>query len=98
MNYASILKQPLITEKTSMMMERDNQYVFLVDNYATSGKIKSLIELVYKVKVLSINTLKVKPKTKKSFVGKRNVHHTQVFKKAIITLSKDEKINLFDKK
>ena len=97
MNYSSIIKQPIITEKTSMMKDKFGQYVFFVDKLATAGKIRDAIEEIYKVKVLKINTLRVKPKAKRSFAGKRDVYTTQTFKKAMITLAEKDSIKLFEK-
>lgn len=97
MNYFSIIKKPVVTEKTSFLKEKSNKYVFFVDRNATVGKIKTAIEDMYKVKVLGVNTLITKSKTKRSFAGKRDLYATKTYKKAIITIPEKESINLFEK-
>lgn len=52
----NIIKRPYITEKTFGMIERENKLVFIVDDKADKIKIKSAIETLYNVKVLSVNT------------------------------------------
>jgi large subunit ribosomal protein L23 len=92
----SILKKPLITEKSTKLSEKLNKFAFKVTKNATKEQIKSEIELVYEVAVASVNTMiyvgKSKSKyTKKGFVnGKKSD-----FKKAIVTLKDGHTIDYF---
>ena len=53
----SILKYPLSTEKSFKLMESENKIIFIVDRKAGKQDIKKAFELLFKVKVLNINTL-----------------------------------------
>ena len=90
----NIVKKPIITDKTTKLLEK-NQYCFQV-NYNTSKKIiKQAIEYIFSVKVIKINTYHAPRKQRKvgRFHGYKP-HH----KKAIVTLSPNNKINLFSNK
>nr|YP_010386046.1 ribosomal protein L23 [Pterothamnion plumula]UPO65116.1 ribosomal protein L23 [Pterothamnion plumula] len=86
-----IIKYPIITDKTTQYLE-DNKYCFAVVSNANKTKIKQAIEYVFKVKVIKINTLNSPPKTRKigKFIGK-----IKNYKKAIVELDSQDKINLF---
>lgn len=90
MNYRSIIKAPIITEKSSLLAEH-NTYVFSVDIKANKTEIKQAIENIFGVKVESVNTINVKPKKKR--VG-RYVGKTKREKKAIVKLKEGSSIEL----
>jgi len=87
-----IVKYPIITEKSTRLLET-NQYTFVVDRYSNKTTIKSAIEELFNVKVVKINTCRL-PRKKKQ-VGKYIGWKPQ-YKKAIVTLSENDIINLFD--
>ena len=68
-----IVRSPVITEKATMVSEH-NQVVFRVPIDATKPEIRAAIEGLFKVKVVGVNTLVQKGKTKrwKGRPGKRN--------------------------
>lgn len=74
-----------------MIQDKNNQYAFVVDSIANKIEIKRAVELKYSVKVLEVNTLTVRGKTKRMgrFAGKR-----PDWKKAIVTLKAGDKIEL----
>ena len=86
----NVILKPVVTEKSTILSE-NNQIVFLVNINSNKIDIKKSIELIYGVKVNSINIIRVKGKTKvfKGKVGKRSD-----YKKAIISLSKGQSIDL----
>jgi len=86
-----IIKYPIITDKATRLIE-NNQYTFIVDRYSNKISIKSAIEHLFEVKVIKVNTCRL-PKKKKR-VGKYIGWKSQ-YKKAIITLSEGDIINLF---
>ena len=92
-NYSSadIIKYPLITDKATRLLEK-NQYSFIVNRYSDKVKIKSEIESLFNVKVIKINTCRLPRKKKR--VGKYIGWKPQ-YKKAIVTLSEGDAINLF---
>lgn len=77
-----IIRRPLVSEKTTLLTEK-NQHAFEVSLNATKPEIREAIENLFKVKVVAVNTLRVKGKTKrfKGTEGKRSD-----IKKAYVTL------------
>jgi large subunit ribosomal protein L23 len=88
---AQIIKYPIITDKATRLLE-NNQYSFVVDRYSDKVSIKSAIENLFNVKVVKINTCLLPRKKKR--VGKFIGWKSQ-YKKAIVTLSEGDVINLF---
>jgi large subunit ribosomal protein L23 len=89
----SIVRKVLITEKGTMLRELRNQYFFEVARDANKIEIQRAIENIFKVKVDSVRTMQLRGKVKRQgrWVGKRND-----WKKAIVTLQPDQKIELFE--
>ena len=91
-----ILVKPLVTEKMNGLAEKFSRYGFVVDRRATKPQIKSAVESLYDVKVLSVNTMvyggKIKSRYTKSGVisGK-----TISYKKALVTLAEGESIDFY---
>ena len=67
-NFYSIIKKPLITEKTFDLIEKENKLVFIVDISANKSKIKNAVEKIHNVKVIRVNTLITPKGLKKAFV------------------------------
>ena len=88
---AQIIKYPIITDKATRLLE-NNQYSFIVDRYSDKTSIKLAIESLFEVKVIKINTCRLPRKQKR--VGKYIGWKPQ-YKKAIVTLSEGDVINLF---
>ena len=88
-----IIQGPIITEKTMALKEKNNQYTFKVLKSANKIEIKQAVEEIFKVKVVSVNTINVLPK--RARVG-QHVGFKPAYKKAIIRLEKDNKIDAFE--
>ena len=88
---ANIIKYPLITDKTTRLLEK-NQYTFIVDRSSTKVTIKNTIEYLFDVKVTKVNTCHLPRKEKR--VGKYMGWKPQ-YKKAIVSLAEGDVINLF---
>jgi large subunit ribosomal protein L23 len=88
-HYDTILA-PVITEKATMLTEH-NKVVFRVAQDATKDEIASAVEELFKVKVIKVNTLNVKGKTKRfrGHLGRRSD-----IKKAIVTLQAGQTIDI----
>jgi large subunit ribosomal protein L23 len=86
-----IVKYPIITDKATRLLE-NNQYSFVVDRYSDKIEIKEAIENLFDVKVIKINTCWLPRKKKR--VG-RYIGWKPQYKKAIVTLSEGDVINLF---
>ncbi len=85
-----VILSPVITEKSSMASEH-NQVVFKVHRDATKPEIKAAVEQLFKVKVLGVNTINRKGKTKR-FRGLKGKQ--QDMKKAIVRLAEGDKIDV----
>jgi large subunit ribosomal protein L23 len=81
---------PIITEKATLLSDQ-NKVVFKVPLTATKDEVKAAIEALFKVKVVSVNTIRVKGKTKrfKGVEGRRSD-----IKKAIVTLAAGQSIDV----
>jgi len=88
-NLYNVILSPVITEKATKVSE-NNQYVFKVSISSDKKIIKQAIEKLFKVKVKSVNTTKVKGKVKifKGTKGKR-----ADYKKAIVSLKEGENLD-----
>lgn len=87
-----VLIRPVISEKSMGLME-ENKYTFYVDRNANKIEIKNAVEKLFKVTVLSVNTITVKGKLKR--LG-RTQGMTPTKKKAIVTLKQGDKIEIFE--
>ncbi|MDR3031097.1 MAG: 50S ribosomal protein L23 [Holosporales bacterium] len=85
------IRYPLMTEKSTKLLESSNSYVFVVDKMATKPEIKQAVQRVFGVKVKSVNTILMRGKNK-IFRGKPGKRAD--FKKAIVRLESREKIDL----
>jgi large subunit ribosomal protein L23 len=87
-----LVKYPLLTEKTIKLIEQ-NQYSFAVDANATKTSVKSAIEKLFDVKVISVNTSlqAIKKRRVGRFIGKKSQ-----YKRAIVTLAPENSITLFE--
>jgi len=85
-----VILSPVITEKSSAVSEV-NQVVFKVRLDATKPQIKDAVEKLFKVKVLAVNTLTRKGKTKRfrGIAGRQ-----KDVKKAVVKLAEGEKIDV----
>ena len=94
----SIIIEPVLTEKTNLLRENDlNKYVFKVDQRANKSQIMKAVHDLFSVNPLNcrIINVKQKPRMARTRSGFRR-GHTATWKKAIVTLPGDEKINIFE--
>ena len=89
----SIVRKALITEKGTALRELRNQYHFEVARDANKIEIRHAIETIFSVKVDQVRTMQMRGKVKRQgrYQGKRSD-----WKKAIITLQPEQKIELFE--
>ena len=91
-NLRDVLIRPLITEKSNTGMQ-DNKYTFIVPLNANKVEIRQAVESIFKVKVLSVNTIRVMGKMKR--MGKHQGRRSD-YKKAIVKLAPGETIEFFE--
>jgi large subunit ribosomal protein L23 len=87
----TIIKRPIVTEKSTLATERGNAYTFLVDMHANKVEIKKAIEKIFKVKVDKVRTQvrKGKPRRVRFTVG-----YQPNWKRAVVTLQEGQKIEI----
>lgn len=87
--YTTILA-PIISEKSNILGESSNQYVFKVARSANKKQVKNAIEQLFKVNVENVSVLNVKGKTKSFRMkpGKR-----PDWKKAYVRIQNDQMID-----
>ena len=91
MNDHDIIQTASLTEKSTLMSEKLNKYVFRVNPRANKIQIKQAIERLFQKRVLDVNTSNYSGKEKRvrGPLGRR-----PHWKKAIVTLKEGEKIDL----
>ncbi|HHU52135.1 MAG TPA: 50S ribosomal protein L23 [Firmicutes bacterium] len=92
MEARDIIKKPLITEKSSRLME-ENKYSFMVDRRANKNQIKQAVEEIFNVRVRGVNTSNVLGKLKR--MGK-HAGRRPSWKKAVVTLEPGNRIEFFE--
>ncbi|MDB5299497.1 MAG: rplW [Phycisphaerales bacterium] len=92
MDKTSIIIKPLITEKSTHQQNTRNAYAFQVTRGATKPEIKKAVEKLYEVKVVDVRTMNRKGKPRRS---RHKVTHTSEWKRAIVVLAENSRIELF---
>ncbi len=96
MEITRILKRPIISEK-SMQAAKTGRYTFEVERKATKSEIKKAVESQFGVKVIAVYTLIQKGKSRRG--GQRRIATSlSPFKKAVVQLAKEQKIDIFEVK
>jgi large subunit ribosomal protein L23 len=85
-----VLLAPQISEKATLIADKNEQVVFRVVTDATKPEIKAAVEMMFKVKVDSVQVACVKGKVKR--MG-RYVGHRNDWKKAYVCLAAGQEIN-----
>lgn len=92
MSVFNIIKRPIITEKSEILRREQNVYTFEVSNKANKIEIEKAVEKVFGVKVAAVNTINVKPTTKRYGM---KMYQTKLIKKAYVKLQAGNKIEYF---
>ncbi|EEF61393.1 50S ribosomal protein L23 [Pedosphaera parvula] len=92
MNSFEIVKTVRLTEKGTQQSEKLNQYTIVADRRANKIQIRQAVQELFKVKVIKVNTLNVRGKSRR----KRTTQAGQApnWKKALVTLKEGDKITL----
>lgn len=87
-----IIIKPVITEK-SMAMMGENKFTFVVHRSANKIQIRKAVEEIFKINVVSVNTMNMMGKTRRVgvHVGKRSN-----WKKAIVKIAEGQRIDFFE--
>ncbi len=95
LNPYSVIVRPLVTEKSTALSVA-NQYVFEVDMRSNKPQIKDAVEKAFEVTVLGVNVMVMKGKRR----GNRRMGRRETFssdwKKAVVTVAPEDRIELFE--
>lgn len=89
-NMIDLIKYPVLTEKTSVILTKNRQYTFDVDKRLTKTQIKKLFEKLFQINVISVNTHIPPRKTVRVGLAKG---YRPSYKRAIITLKENQTLN-----
>ena len=93
MNQYDIVVRPIVTEKSSLLKDSGNQYVFEVARDANKIEIAKAVEQLFKVQVLSVQVMNMEGKKRR--LGKHSGKKPD-WRKAIVKLSPKDKIPFFE--
>ncbi|MBF0500101.1 MAG: 50S ribosomal protein L23 [Candidatus Riflebacteria bacterium] len=90
--HQDVILRPIVSEKSYDRMG-EKIYQFRVATDANKHQIKDAVEALFKVHVIKVATINVRPKPKK-----RGVHRgfSSAYKKAIVTLNQNDSISFFE--
>ncbi|MCE5277331.1 MAG: 50S ribosomal protein L23 [Planctomycetaceae bacterium] len=88
----SVIIRPLVTEKGTHQSETRNAYAFEVEATANKAQIRQAVEQLYNVKVDEVRTANRKGKPRRT---KFRVGRTRHWKKAVVVLKDEYRIDLF---
>ncbi len=95
MHWREIIRRPLITEKSALLQDLNNQYTFVVHPDANKIQIAQAIELAYPgVTVEKVRVANMPAKRARRL--RRMAVRKSGWKKAIVTLARGDSINVFE--
>jgi large subunit ribosomal protein L23 len=88
-----VIRRPIIlTEKATLLREKDNQVIFEVARDANKVQIRDAVQRLFKVSVTGVNTMVLRGKDRRMGKGRGKM---QNWKKAIVTLKEGDSIDFF---
>jgi len=90
--HTNVIIKPLITEKSTHQQTTLNAYAFQVASWANKPQIRDAVQRLYNVKVKDVRTMNRKGKPRRS---RFKMTHTAGFKRAIVVLDENSRIELF---
>ncbi len=88
-----VLLRPQLSEKATTVVANHNFYAFEVTTDATKYEIRKAVETIFKVDVVSVNTVRVKGKHKRTA---RGLTKKSKWKKAYVKLEAGQEIDFLD--
>lgn len=92
-----VIRRPIVTEKSTILQDELNQYVFEVDQRANKYQIKEAVALLFDIEdddILQVRTMIMPAKRGKR--GRVQYIRSRQWKKAVVTLSEDIELELFN--
>lgn len=95
-----VVLQPVITEKSTRLMEEDNVYTLLVAEEANKSQVKAAVEAIWDVKVRKVRTMRLAGKYRRGLLGQMAqnwiVGRRNDFKKALVSLEEGDHIEFYE--
>ena len=95
-NIYTVLRRPLVTEKSNYQNAKLHQYVFEVAPDASKVLVKDAIEKLFDVTVLRVNVMNMPAKRGRNARNRKIIARRSSYKKAIVTLAADDTIAVFE--
>lgn len=89
----TVLRSPVITEKSSLTGSEGNTVVFRVDRKASKTQIRQAVERIYKVRVRAVRTVNYAGKVKRA---RLSVGRRAAFKKAYVSIAQGQSIDVVE--
>lgn len=91
-----VLRRPIVTEKSNYLNSQLHQYVFEVAPDATKALVRDAVETLFDVDVVRVNIVNVPAKRSRRARSRRLLVRRSGYKKAIVTLAPEDKIEIFE--
>jgi len=95
MNVHDVIRRPLVTEKSTVARETANVIALAVDPRASKFDVQRAVEALFDVKVVSVRTMRMAPKMRRS-PGGRHQGRKPEWKKALVQLAEGQTIEFFE--
>jgi len=92
-NILEVIQSPVVTERSTLIKEKNNQYVFKVHPDSSKGQIKESVEKIFKVNVTKVRTANFFGKLRRLAMGRPQGRRPD-WKKAIVTIQKGQAIKI----
>ncbi len=87
-----VILKPMVTEKGVHRSSTNNAYTFQINKLATKEDVRRAVEELFDVKVVKVATQNRKGKPRRTKFG---ISHTAGWKKAVVTLDNEHRIDFF---
>ena len=96
-----VVIQPVITEKSTLLIEEENVYTLLVAEEANKIEIRRAVERIWDVDVEDVRTMRYAGKYRRAILGRmagnwREIGRTKDFKKALVKLPEGQHIEFYE--
>lgn len=97
-----VIIRPVVTEKSTGQVEKENVYTFIVNPDANKAEIARAVEVLWGVKVEKVNTMRYRGKARRGHMGllargtTRKVGRRPSYKKALVKLAEGDSIEMYE--
>jgi len=88
---SALLISPYLSEKSTILRDEEDKYIFKVNPKTTKNEVKKLIENIYNVEVTKVNVINTPAKAKR---WRQKKTYFRRNKKMMVTIKKGQKIEL----